>query len=161
MGSSLDVVLDNYIGSAPIPCHLQLGPSTSIDLSKDFEKDDAVKETFKVVYTVDKETCEVSFTRYGVDQHSKAKEIRFFVQDRISFDFYSWYSIGFDETNYIWMKSFRLLIPDFKTWAKNNESFDAWGGVVDTEVQLYGSGGRSGLLVKESKKKRGRWGPRW
>jgi len=154
MGNSLGVVLDNYIGIAPVPCHLQLGATTSIDLSRDLsEKDDAevVKETFKVVYTVDKATCEVSFTRYGVDQHSNAKEIKFCVQDSIS-KFYSAYSMGIGTK--IWIGRSRLLLPNLNISTKLNTSFDAWGGVVDTEVQLYGSGGRCGLLVVESKKKR-------
>ncbi|KAL9324651.1 hypothetical protein ACSQ67_009508 [Phaseolus vulgaris] len=136
MGNSLGVVLDNYIGTAPIPCHLQLGETTSIDLSRDFEEDDAevVKETFKVVYTVDKETCEVSFKRCGVDQHSNTEK----------------------DSEYVLVVVIESEKKECPTVSiKRNKSSDAWGGVVDTEVQLYENGRSWGLVVKETKKKRG------
>ncbi|KAL9324617.1 hypothetical protein ACSQ67_009474 [Phaseolus vulgaris] len=104
MGNSLPVVLDNYIGIAPIPCHLQLGATTSIDLSRDLsERDDAgvVKETVKVVYTVDKETCEVYFRRLDVDQHSNADKVQFFVYDRSSSGFKTGFNMEITEAKYI------------------------------------------------------------
>ncbi|ESW24871.1 hypothetical protein PHAVU_004G167900 [Phaseolus vulgaris] len=164
MGNSLRVVLDNYIGTAPIPCHLQLGASTSIDLSRDLsEKDDAgvVNETFKVVYTVDKETCQVSFTRYG-DQHCNAQKVHFVVYDLSSSDFKTQFTMEITGTKYIrivsifwWMLS-KFRTKEYATVSTNtNKSLDVWGGVVDTEVQLYENGRNWGLVVKESKKKRG------
>jgi len=163
MGNSLSVVLDNYIGTAPIPCHLQLGASTSIDLSKDFEIDEAgmVTEIFKVLYTVDKETCEVSFIRYG-DQHCNAQKVYFVVYDLSSFDFKTQFTMEITGTKYnkivnvFWWFLSKLRIKEYPTVStKKNKSFDAWGGVVDTEVQLYEIGRSWGLVVKESKKKRG------
>ncbi|KAL9324615.1 hypothetical protein ACSQ67_009472 [Phaseolus vulgaris] len=135
-----------------LPEKFSLGASTSIDLSKDFKKDD--EETFKVVYTVDKETCEVSFTRYGVDQHSNAQKVQFVVYDRVSLFTCSNIKMEITETNYI---SINTLMWSFFPWdvtTKINKSFDAWGSVVHTTVHLYGNGSRWGLVVVESKKKR-------
>ncbi|XP_014507070.1 uncharacterized protein LOC106766818 [Vigna radiata var. radiata] len=43
-------------------------------------------------------------------------------------------------------------VTDSILWRKTNTSFDACGGVMDTKVDLYGSGGRWGLFIVESKK---------
>ncbi|BAU02900.1 uncharacterized protein HKW66_Vig0123910 [Vigna angularis] len=119
MGNSLGVVVDNYIGSVPYPCHLQLGPSTSIDLSRNLpeppENDLFMEnETWSVTYRVEKKRCRVQLIRIYPT---------------------SWST----ETDSI-------------LWTKRNTSFDAWGAVKETQVDLYGSGGRWGLLAVESKR---------
>ncbi|KAK7364019.1 hypothetical protein VNO80_12341 [Phaseolus coccineus] len=156
MGNSLHVVLDNYIGTAPIPCHLQLGASPSIDLSRDFGKDHkgVVKETFSVLYTVGKETCKVSLIRLDVDQHSNAEKVNFVICDVVSMFTYAELDMEITETNHIRIDPCRWLLSECIISSKTNKSFDAWGGVVDTAVHLYGSGSRWGLLVVQSKKKR-------
>jgi len=155
MGNSLSVVLDNYIGSAPIPCHLQLGASTSIDLSKSREKDDVgvVKETLKVLYTIDRETCVVGLIRLDVDQHDKAKRVEFDLSDCISRNSCR-YSMVITETNYIriWRS---YSPPPFTRFIKETRSFDASGGVIDTVVHLYGNGSTWGLLITVESKKKG------
>jgi len=151
MGNSLSVVLDNYIGTAPIPCHLQLGKTTSIDLSRDLtsEKDDSgvVNETFKVLYKVDNKTCDICLVR-----HSNAEKVKFVISDIAYLCTYAKFDMVITETNYIRIGRFRWMTIDSKKSTKTNKSFDAWGGVVDTTVHLYGNGRRRGLLVKESKK---------
>ncbi|KAL9324614.1 hypothetical protein ACSQ67_009471 [Phaseolus vulgaris] len=151
MGNTLSVVLDNYIGTAPIPCHLQLGQTTSIDLSRDLtsEKDDSgvVNETFKVLYKVDNKTCDICLVR-----HSNAEKVKFVINDIAYLCTYAKFDMVITETNYIRIGRFRWMTIDSKKSTKTNKSFNAWGGVVDTTVHLYGNGRRRGLLVKESKK---------
>jgi len=160
MGSSLHVILDNYIGSAPFPCHLQLGASTSIDLTKLCEKDDArgvVYEILKVLYTVDKETCAVGLRKDGVDEHGNTKNVTFVINDRIS-RYMREYCMEITKTNSITIRStfstFHFTSVSAKS-TKTNRSFDAWGGVMDTTFYLYGNGSRWGLLIIVESKKNG------
>ncbi|KAK7364022.1 hypothetical protein VNO80_12344 [Phaseolus coccineus] len=153
MGNSLHVVLDNYIGSVPIPGDVRLGAS-SIVLSKDLtKKGDAVNETFSVIYAVDKELCVVCLTRHYVHQRSNAQKVSFEISDHVSMLTDGVFDMVITETNYIRIDPF--MWPNQSTvLTKTNRSFDAWGGVVDTTVHWYGNGSRWGLLVVESKKKR-------
>ncbi|KOM54219.1 hypothetical protein LR48_Vigan10g011100 [Vigna angularis] len=66
MGNSLGVVLDNYIGSATFPCHLQLEPFTSIYLSRNLnskKEEWLVEDMWEVTYTVDEKTSIVHLKR--------------------------------------------------------------------------------------------------
>jgi len=155
MGNSLGVVLDNYTGSAPIPCHLPLGASTSIDLFRNLrEKDDAgvVSETWCVSYTVDKETCDVSLIRHGVDQHGNVEKVEFVVNDWLCGIIHGKFCMVITETNYIRIDPCEWVSLDEFLWTKAKRSYDARGGVMDTTVHLYGSESKRGLLAVESKK---------
>ncbi|KAK7364013.1 hypothetical protein VNO80_12333 [Phaseolus coccineus] len=96
----------------------------------------------------------VSLVRLNVDQRSNAEKVNFVISDIVSMFTFVEIAMGITETNYIRIDPCRSLTMESINSTKTNESFDAWGGVVDTTVHLYGSGSRWGLLVVESKKKR-------
>ncbi|KOM54218.1 hypothetical protein LR48_Vigan10g011000 [Vigna angularis] len=153
MGNSLGVVVDNYIGSVPYPCHLQLGPSTSIDLSRNLpeppENDLFMEnETWSVTYRVEKKRCRVQLIRY-ID----FVLVSYVLSDSLSGTTNVTIDMEIIDSNYI-----RIYPTSWSTetdsilWTKRNTSFDAWGAVKETQVDLYGSGGRWGLLAVESKR---------
>jgi len=161
MENNLRVVLDNYIGSASFPCHLQIGASASIDLSKCREKNEAgmVKEKLTVTYTVDTKECVVEFTRYDVDEHGNAKSVRFLVCEQVC-RYVRGHDFGITKTNYISITSSltSFIAPVHSDWTqsrKSNRSIDAWGGVMETTAYFYRNGSRWDLFIIVESKKNG------
>nr|XP_007152868.1 hypothetical protein PHAVU_004G167000g [Phaseolus vulgaris]ESW24862.1 hypothetical protein PHAVU_004G167000g [Phaseolus vulgaris] len=147
MGNSLGVVLDNYIGTAPFPCHLQLGETTSIDLYRDLSEEDderEVPEIFNMIYKVDKDMCLVCFIKA-----SNAETVFFLIRDVVSKLNCAEFYMVITETKYITIYP-RSWLPS--SIISRKKSFDASGGVVHTRVHSYGEGGMRGLVVVESKK---------
>ncbi|WVZ15918.1 hypothetical protein V8G54_013484 [Vigna mungo] len=156
MGNSLGVVVDNYIGSVPFPCHLQLGPSTSIDLDWNLRltvAEGIFAETCSVTYTVDEKRCQVQLLSSNDSQLFEFELVSCVLSDSLSGTTNVMIYMIITDSNYI-----RINPPSWSTekdsilWTKINTSFDANGGVMHTKVDLYGSGGRWGLVVMESKR---------
>jgi len=154
MGNSLGVVLDNYIGSAPFPCHLQLGPSTSIDLSRDLYplEGGPVLEIVCVTYKIDEKRCMVHLVRHNVDRYGNVDRVDFNIWDPLSGKTNITIGMQITDTNYVSINRHGSTFTNSTLWTKTNRSFDAWGGVIDTTVDFYGSAGTWGLLAVESKK---------
>lgn len=63
--TSLNVVHDNYIGRAPFPCHLKLGTSAAIELSRKVDQkysDGGHSDTWTVSYKLDNSNCSIRLT---------------------------------------------------------------------------------------------------
>ncbi|TKY44606.1 Plasma membrane ATPase 4 [Spatholobus suberectus] len=142
--------------SSRIPyCHLQLGTSAAIDLSRtviENEDDGGNCETSILRYTADGSTCELSLQKH-VDKDNGVNLVYFYLTDELHIDRGSFaFRIQRTETGLLqissgWFESHRNT--------KTKRSVDRSGGITDRTVYLYENerGHREGLVVLECEKK--------
>lgn len=161
MGNSLHVP---YIGNAQFPCHLKLRPFAAIDLSKHLTTkyaDGTFWENWNVSYIVEGSSCNFTFTRFT--QHDNVERVSFSLSDgrylNLNCD---WVGMEITRTDLLrivdlqcrWLDPYSPKFEPIK-WMTTKATIDRWGVAKDTNVYLYGSGNRRGLLVSVSKKNSG------
>ncbi|WVZ13602.1 hypothetical protein V8G54_011168 [Vigna mungo] len=139
-------------GSFPFPSHIQLGTDATINMKTYISHssvDGDYTEKAEVLYTVEGSKCKLGLERSVCNGHINF--LSFLLHDSI---------ICSDK------KGLRLPIMKMGTdslclsfafqcsiaWTKTRKNVDAWGGVTNTNVYLYGTANRCGLLVLEGKK---------
>ncbi|WVZ14569.1 hypothetical protein V8G54_012135 [Vigna mungo] len=139
-------------GSLPFPSHIQLGTDATINMKTISRRcdDGGFNERAEVLYTVEGSKCKLSLGRLVCNDGS-VNVASFVLNDSI-----------------ICPENRNLCLPIYKmdtgfacpfnseskgpiTW-KTRKNVDAWDGVTETKVCLYGTANRCGLLVWEGKK---------
>ncbi|KAK8470517.1 hypothetical protein PHAVU_004G164350 [Phaseolus vulgaris] len=139
-----------HSGSLPFPCHIQLGGDATINLTTSvFHKwdDGSYTTQEEVSYTVEGSTCMLALRIRGYKNDHVNYVSLFFcdsIVDKICLHINK-SETGFDTIEF-------KLDNSSIAWTKRKKKVDAWGGVTDTKVYLYGTANRCGLLVWEGKK---------
>ncbi|WVZ14571.1 hypothetical protein V8G54_012137 [Vigna mungo] len=137
-------------GSLPFPSTLQLGTYATINIKTSISNrrdDGSYAENAEVVYTVEGSKCKLLLKR--TVWNGNVIQVAFIVQDICSAKETLSLPIFKDGTGLLDVLD---VVTCSDVWTKTRKIFDAWRGVTDTKVYLYGTANRCGLLVLECKK---------
>ncbi|XP_014513709.1 uncharacterized protein LOC106772067 [Vigna radiata var. radiata] len=140
-------------GSLPFPSHIQLGTDATINMKTSIAHrfhDGAFNEDAEVAYTVEGSKCNLVLLRY-VCNDGKVNSVVFLFHDSIICSSQKNQTLAIFKTETGLLRACHFFTCS-TTWTKTRKNVDAWGGVTDTRVHLYGTANRCGLLVLECKK---------
>ncbi|BAU02865.1 hypothetical protein LR48_Vigan10g014700 [Vigna angularis] len=150
MGNNNGACFLRLRGSLPFPSNIQLGTDATINMKSyiTHSDDGTSAENAQVLYTVEGSNCKLVLRRVVCNGNVNA--LGFVLHDsvicsgqkKLSF---SIFKDGTDFLNVFHSDKYSNL------WTKTRKNFDAWDGVTDTKVCLYGTANRCGLLVLECK----------
>ncbi|KAL9324587.1 hypothetical protein ACSQ67_009444 [Phaseolus vulgaris] len=151
MGNN-NVACYRHSGSLPFPCHLQLGRDATINLTTSvFHKwgDGSYADKAEVSYTVQGSTCNLELIG-SVDKNGRVYILSLTLHDSIACLEKLWLQVFKSETGFTTLE-YKSNCSSI-AWTKTKKKVDAWGGVTETKVYLYGTTNRCGLLIWEHKK---------
>ncbi|BAU02866.1 hypothetical protein LR48_Vigan10g014600 [Vigna angularis] len=149
MGNNNGACFLRLRGSLPFPSHLQLGTAAIINMktsTSDFFYDIAYAENAEVLYTVEGSECKLTLQRQVC--YDYVRMVSFVLNDSIICSDNKNLCLSMVKAETGMSNAFMSPIA----WTKTRKKVDAWGGVTDTKVYLYGTANRCGLLVLECKK---------
>jgi len=153
MGNNNGACFQSHRGSLPFPCHLQLGTHATINTKTSITSKSG-SETGEVSYRVEGSTCKLELVRFA-DNYGNANILTFILRDSIICSDGKRLSLQIHKYENRFLCMFSPLSVKFKNsiaWTKTKKNVHAWDDVTDTNVYLYGTPNRCGLLVLECEK---------